>query len=115
MTTDHKPSFFSRWCNAVGIVLCRFVRRPVVTGPTQEEIHRYTEAIAQHDAFWLIEYPINMAILSAEISAARMSADMARAEAQREQAEGNARDFTALMARIPPNTGTQTYRGTRLS
>lgn len=85
------------------MALCRFVRRPAVTGPTQEEMHRYTEEIARHYAFWLIEYPIRMAILSAEISAARMRADMARAEAQREQADKNARDFTELMELYSPN------------
>ena len=63
----------------------------------------HTKTKYRYDAFWLIEYPVKIAMLSAEILAARMRADMARAEEQRAQADKNAKDFDELMKRYSQN------------
>jgi len=57
-----------------------------------KDVSRFTESIAKHDAFLFIEYPMRMAMISAEIAIARANIELDRAKHLAEDAQWTA-DF----------------------
>ena len=78
--------------------IIRFVRAVITHRSSSEKIKREHEAkaklaaetIAKHDMFWLCEYPMRMAEVSAQMTLMKARSDKMKADAQLKAAEENA-------------------------
>ena len=64
----------------------------------EAEAKRYAKILAEHDAFWLFEYPMRMAEIHAKISEMNMRAEQMKAHAQLQAANENAAFHAKLFA-----------------
>ncbi len=88
-----------------GIALWQFVRLSAEPEKSDDEIKRFTELIARHDALLLVELPIHHAMISLEIAAMKHVAEMKVFQAQRKLAEENAKVHAMLAGLSLPNDG----------